>query len=58
MRTYPITPTPEDDERFAFGLVHDAAQLIERHGYPKVENGRDLLELQAALYAFLYGRTS
>jgi hypothetical protein len=53
-RQYPITPTPEDDPRCAAGLLHDVARVLEQHGYPRITHGRDLLDLQSALYAYLY----
>ena len=40
--------------RFTFGLVLDVADVLERHGYPPVQTGRDLVDLQQALYRFLY----
>lgn len=53
-RNYPI-PTPEgDDPRFTLGLAVDVAQVLQRHGYPPVEHGADLVELQALLYRFIY----
>jgi hypothetical protein len=52
----PVYPVDlEDDEsRFTHGLLYDVAKVIESHGYPKLAAGRDLLELQMSLYAFLY----
>ncbi|WP_069883465.1 hypothetical protein [Streptomyces luteocolor] len=55
-RQYPIRPVSDDDARFTFGLTADVAQVLEEHGYPKVENGLDFVDLQQALYRFLYGR--
>ncbi len=52
-RDYPL-PKPEDDDRFTFGLAADVADVLERHGYPKIQAGRDLMELQLALFGFLY----
>jgi hypothetical protein len=54
-RHYPVRPVPDDDPRFAFGLVLDVARVLEQHGYPKVAHGRDLVDLQQALFTFLYG---
>lgn len=52
---YPVQPQDgDDDSRFTHGLLFDVARVIESHGYPKVATGRDLLELQQALYRFLY----
>lgn len=53
-RAFPIRPLPDDDARFTFGLTSDVAKVLQEHGYPPVTNGRDLLELQQALYRFLY----
>lgn len=53
-RTYPIRPRPDDDPRFTRGLMHDVAQVLADHGYPPVEHGLDLVDLQQALYRFLY----
>ncbi len=54
-RAYPIRPEPEDDPRFSFGLTHDVAEVLVRHGYPPVTAGADLVELQLSLFRFLYG---
>jgi hypothetical protein len=51
---YPIRPLPEDDARFTFGLMVDVAEVLVRHGYPPVTAGGDLVDLQQALYHFLY----
>lgn len=53
-RAYPIRPRPDDDPRFTFGLTLDVAKVLTDHGYPPITAGRDLLELQQALYRFLY----
>ncbi|MFJ2575214.1 hypothetical protein [Kitasatospora aureofaciens] len=50
---YPL-PAPDDDRRFTFGLVLDVATALEAHGYPPVASGPDLLNLQQALFRFLY----
>lgn len=52
-RNYPLPRTAEDP-RFSFGLAFDVARVIEQHGYPPIEAGLDLVELQQALFAFLY----
>ncbi|MEU6990291.1 hypothetical protein ABZ953_06470 [Streptomyces sp. NPDC046465] len=54
-RQYPIQPVPEDDSRFTFGLTVDVAAVLEQHGYPKVANGLDFVDLQQSLFQFLYG---
>ena len=54
-RVYPVTPMDGDaDPRFTFGLLIDVVRLIEAHGYPSI-TGRDAIELQLALFRFLYG---
>lgn len=52
-RQYPIRPA-SDDPRFTLGLTLDVAAVLERHGYPKVAAGLDVVDLQQALYRFLY----
>lgn len=56
-RTYPL-PRPEDDPRFTLGLALDISEVLARHGYPKITNGRDLTQLQQALFQFLYAPES
>lgn len=51
-RTYPMPP-PADDERFSFGLGVDVARILTDHGYPPL-NGDDFVQLQQALFGFLY----
>ncbi|MFC8276290.1 hypothetical protein ACFUJR_27915 [Streptomyces sp. NPDC057271] len=53
-RLYPIQPLPEDDARFTFGLTLDVAAVLKARGYPSITNGGDFLDLQQALYRFLY----
>jgi hypothetical protein len=53
-RQYPISPAPADDSRFTFGLTKDIADVLETHGYPKITAGLDFVDLQQALYRFLY----
>ncbi|RKE19991.1 hypothetical protein BX266_3325 [Streptomyces sp. TLI_171] len=50
---YPLT-VPGTDTRFSFGLVFDAAKVLEAHGYPPVTAGPDLVNLRQALFRFLY----
>lgn len=54
-RLFPITPRPDDDPRFTLGLALDVAEVLHQHGYPQITAGGDLLELQQALFGFLYG---
>lgn len=49
---YPL-PRPENDLRFTFGLQLDVADVLEKHGFPKV-SGVDLVNLGQALFRFLY----
>jgi hypothetical protein len=57
-RNYPL-PRPAvvaagaDDKRFTFGLTVDVAQVLTDRGYPPL-TGPDLVELQQALFGFLY----
>lgn len=53
-RSYPISPRPDDDPRFTIGLTVDVIKVLEEHGYPPVKNGLDIVDLQQALYRFLY----
>lgn len=55
-RLYPM-PAPPYDSRFTYGLLADAAKLLERHGYPRPTGGGDLVALQEALFRFLYALT-
>lgn len=57
-RAYPIRPQPEDDPRFTFGLTKDVADVLAEHGYPPITDGMDFVELQQALFRFLYGGAS
>lgn len=52
-RAYPL-PRPAEDPRFNVGLLSDVAKVIEEHGYPPVAAGRNILDLQSALFGFLY----
>ena len=54
-RQYPIRPRPDEDSRFTLGLALDVAKVLKEHDYPAVTSGRDFLELQQALFGFLYG---
>lgn len=53
-RQYPITPAPDEDPRFTLGLALDVANVLKAHGYPEITSGLDLVELQQALFRFLY----
>lgn len=54
VRQYPIRPRPVEDARFTLGLALDVAKVLKEHGYPGITSGRDFLELQQALFGFLY----
>ncbi|MEV0282442.1 hypothetical protein AB0I22_39660 [Streptomyces sp. NPDC050610] len=51
---YPVTPDGDDDPRFTTGLAFDVAFVLETHGFPKLTNGLDFVDLQQALFRFLY----
>lgn len=53
-RQYPIQPRPHDDPRFTLGLALDVAKVLHEHGYPQITSGLDLVDLQQALFRFLY----
>jgi len=52
-RVYPMK-APPDDPRFNMGLLIDVTKVLAAHGYPPVSHGLDLVELQQALFNFLY----
>lgn len=53
-RRFPLPrPAGDDDPRFSFGLTYDVAAVLGEHGYPEL-TGQDFVELQAALFGFLY----
>ena len=51
--SYPL-PRPADDPRFTVGLWIDVVKVLTEHGYPPL-TGPDVVELQQALFQFLYG---
>lgn len=55
VRAYPL-PRPAEDPRFNLGLTADIARVIAEHGYPEITEGRDIVELQQALFGFLYAK--
>ena len=50
--TYPL-PEPESDPRLPLVLVVEVAEVLERHGYPRL-TALDRADLQQALFRFLY----
>ncbi|MGW4826672.1 hypothetical protein ACWEOG_03750 [Amycolatopsis japonica] len=52
-RNYPLTPEASDT-RFTFGLGLDVAAVLTAHGYPPLAGGADHVDLQQALFSFLY----
>lgn len=52
-RAYPAT-RDGNDGRFTIGLVIDVVSVLQLHGYPPPK-GLDYVELQDALFTFLYG---
>jgi hypothetical protein len=54
----PQRERPADDPRFTFGVTIDVARVLAKHGYPvDAGNGRDHVDLQQALFRFLYKDT-
>lgn len=54
---------PDEDKRFTFGLIIDAAEVLRRHGYPipthgKYATGDIHREIGQPLWRLLYGDTS
>lgn len=56
-RAYPL-PQSENDLRFTFGLMRDVGKVLESHGFPPLRNGCDMVDLQQALFAFVYASDS
>ena len=56
-RLFPLPPA-DDDARFTFGLILDVRDVLTQHGYPQMTSGDDLVELQQALFRFLYTTTT
>lgn len=54
-RAYPL-PRPDDDPRFTMGLLIDVCDVLTKHGYVRPSHGLDLVDLQSALFEFLYGK--
>lgn len=52
---YPL-PRPDDDPRFTLGLFLEVSEVLERHGYPPITAGADIIRLRQALFNFIYGR--
>lgn len=52
-RAYPM-PRRAADPRFTWGLTHEVRDVLVRHGFPAEFSGMDLVELQQALFTFLY----
>jgi hypothetical protein len=52
-------PVPRGDRgvdgRFSYGLALDVCVVLARHGYPQVRSGVDLVRVQQALFALIYG---
>lgn len=56
-RAYPLPRRPEGDPRFTFGLIRDVAKVLADHGYPPIVSGADHVDLQQALFGFIYARS-
>lgn len=54
-RAYPL-PRPDNDPRFTFGFIRDVAKVLAEHDYPPIVDGADHVELQQALFGFIYER--
>lgn len=55
-KAYPVAPLEGDrDSRFTVGLLYDVRNALQAHGYPEIANGLDIVDLQMALFGFLYG---
>ena len=52
-RNYPMA-APAEDPRFTLGLALDVAEVLRGAGYEDELTGLDLVQLQQALYRFLY----
>lgn len=50
---YPLRGVVDDDPRFTFGLLEDLTRVLQDHDYPPV-HGRDLVDLQQAIFRFIY----
>ncbi len=56
-RKYPLgRPSSGNDPRFTVGLMLDVGAVLERHGFPALTEGMDVVELQQALFSFIYKR--
>jgi hypothetical protein len=54
----PQRERPADDPRFTFRVTLDVAGVLAKHGYPiEAGAGKDLVELQQALFSYLYDAT-
>lgn len=42
------------DARFTNGLAFDVAEVLVRHGYPRLRTGADLVRLQRAMFTLIY----
>jgi hypothetical protein len=58
-QVYPLgEPKTGTDKRFTFGVVLEVADVLTKHGYPDIvdiASGADVLNLQTALFTFIYG---
>jgi hypothetical protein len=55
-RKYPIRP--EDGQAktlFTIGLTIDVARVLKAHGFPEVTDGPDFVDLEQALFRFVFG---
>ena len=52
--SFPV-PTDPNEDRLNVGLIHDVAEVLAAHGYPRPVSGADWVELQQALFRLLHG---
>jgi hypothetical protein len=53
-RQYPVADPGTSDPRFNLGLMVDVIKVLEDHGFPPIVGGADYVELQLALFQFIY----
>jgi hypothetical protein len=53
---YPLgQPESGTDPRFTLGVVLSVADVLAKHRFPEIQSGADILNLQQALFQFIYG---
>lgn len=51
---YPVNRDPWFDERFTLSFVLDVVEVLVAHGFPRPQSPSDWIELNGALYEFIY----